>query len=71
MHNNLRFILFQLRNGDYAHAGEEEAIDLVIKNISATGSVLDVGSGFGGTLNYFHSKGFFMIVLALTSTKIQ
>lgn len=32
--NNPRLLLAKLRNGDYAHAGESEAIDIILKKIS-------------------------------------
>lgn len=59
-----RLLLSALRNGDYAHAGDEDAIDLVIRQLLVTqphikkGKVLDVGCGFGGTLGYLKTKGF-------------
>ncbi len=43
-------ILALIRDGDYAHAGEEEAIELTLKNVSKDPGrrVLDVGCGRGG-----------------------
>jgi len=60
--NNPRLILADLRQGDYAHAGGEEAIDIVIKH--ATGvlpeknklRILDAGCGLGGTAAYICKK---------------
>jgi SAM-dependent methyltransferase len=64
---NPRLLIARLRDGDYAHAGEEEAIDLVLQGISeltADGTyknspesngklkVIDIGCGLGGTANY-------------------
>ncbi len=62
--NSARLLLAELRHGDYAHAGDEEAIDLVIQKLLTlnpqikAGPTLDVGSGFGGTLHYLVQKGF-------------
>ncbi len=62
--NSARLLLAELRHGDYAHAGDEEAIDLVIQQLLAlnpqikAGPMLDVGSGFGGTLHYLIQQGF-------------
>lgn len=58
--NNPRMLLAKSRNGDYVHAGETEAIDLVlnkIKEIQIHGNkVLDVGCGLGGTAEYIRKK---------------
>ncbi|MBP9692618.1 MAG: methyltransferase domain-containing protein [Alphaproteobacteria bacterium] len=62
--NTSRLLLAHLRGGDYAHAGDEEAIDMVVqKSLSFDSSlknktVLDVGSGFGGTAYYLYQDGF-------------
>jgi ubiquinone/menaquinone biosynthesis C-methylase UbiE len=56
--NTSRLLLTQLRGGDYAHAGDEEAIKIVLKSALEFSpflkeeAVLDVGSGFGGTADY-------------------
>ena len=52
-------ILALVRKGDYAHAGEEEAVDLVFKNIPRDPKrlLIDVGCGRGGTANYIQNKG--------------
>lgn len=52
-------ILALVRKADYAHAGEEEAIDIVFKNISKDASrfLLDVGCGRGGTAQYVQHRG--------------
>src|SRR5689334_15460967 len=49
-------ILALVRNGDYAHPGEEDAIALVAGMVPRTGNcrVLDVGCGRGGTAQWFH-----------------
>ena len=62
--NEARLLLGHLRGGDYAHAGDEEAIDLVISKVlelspqTLQGPCLDVGSGFGGTASYLHRLHF-------------
>lgn len=62
--NAKRLLLSTLRDGDYAHAGDKEAIDLVLKTILSinpnikNGKILDVGCGFGGTLEYLKIQGF-------------
>jgi len=52
-------ILALVRKADYAHAGEEEAIDIVFKGIPKDPSrlLLDVGCGRGGTAQYLQHKG--------------
>jgi SAM-dependent methyltransferase len=65
--NQARLLLTHLRGGDYAHAGDEEAIDLVISKVLELspqvleGPCLDVGSGFGGTANYLQQLQFHSI----------
>ncbi|TAK81873.1 MAG: class I SAM-dependent methyltransferase [Aquabacterium sp.] len=62
--NTSRLLLSKLREGDYAHAGDEEAIDIVLRDVFAfvpslkEEAVLDVGSGFGGTASYLTRMGF-------------
>jgi SAM-dependent methyltransferase len=65
--NQARLLLTHLRGGDYAHAGDAEAIDLVISKVLelspyvVEGPCLDVGSGFGGTANDLHRLQFHSI----------
>jgi len=62
--NSKRLLLSTLRGGDYAHAGDVASIDLVLHKVLAlnphikSGNVLDVGCGFGGTLDYLRHAGF-------------
>ena len=62
--NQARRILAELRGGDFTHAGDKEAIDMVISKIKhgfpelLEGNCLDVGCGFGGTADYFVKQGF-------------
>lgn len=52
-------ILSLVREGDYAHAGEEEAIDLSMSGVErdARRLILDAGCGRGGTAYYLHKTG--------------
>lgn len=52
-------ILALVRDGSYAHAGEEEAIELVFSSVSQDSSrkILDAGCGLGGTADYVLSQG--------------
>ncbi len=62
--NTSRLLLADLRGGDYAHAGDKEAIDMVVEKVLSLsphiqkGASLDVGSGLGGTANYMYSLDF-------------
>lgn len=58
-----RMLLAQVRKGDYAHPGDEEAIDLLLSKIAnvaphslSNAKVLDAGCGLGGTANYIQNK---------------
>ncbi|HJO92450.1 MAG TPA: class I SAM-dependent methyltransferase [Victivallales bacterium] len=55
-----RRILSLIRHGDYAHPGEEKAIDLAFKNITKDSDrlLLDVGCGLGGTVEYLGNNGY-------------
>lgn len=55
-----KWLSAKTRNGDYTHAGEEAAIDLVMQDISKSTitKILDVGCGLGGTAKYIQDKGF-------------
>lgn len=57
-------ILSLVREGDYAHAGEEEAIELSMSGVekSARRMILDVGCGRGGTADYLHQNGWGQVV---------
>jgi SAM-dependent methyltransferase len=52
-------ILALARGGDYAHPGEEEAIELVMAPVAKRPDqvVLDVGCGCGGTAHYLGDHG--------------
>lgn len=54
-----KHILADLRNGNYAHPGEEQAIELTMKHIEKNSkhNLLDVGCGLGGTAHYLNKNG--------------
>ncbi|MEM7406375.1 MAG: methyltransferase domain-containing protein [Pseudomonadota bacterium] len=54
-----KLVLALVRESDYAHAGEAEAIDLVFEHLPRGESlrVLDVGCGIGGTAQYVTGRG--------------
>ena len=57
-------ILSIIRNGNYAHPGEEEAIELTFRNIPKDKNrlMLDIGCGRGGTAHYLHTHGWGNVV---------
>jgi cyclopropane fatty-acyl-phospholipid synthase-like methyltransferase len=54
-----KLTLALVRGSDYAHAGEEEAIDLVLEPLTKSPEtlLLDVGCGIGGTAHYVEDHG--------------
>lgn len=61
MHSNAdtrKLLLAKIRNGNYAHAGEEEAIELTMNLIpkNPAQTLLDLGCGLGGTANYLQKN---------------
>jgi len=52
-------VLSLVRDGDYAHAGEEEAIELAMRPLEkrADQIIVDAGCGRGGTANDLQAKG--------------
>ena len=50
-------LLALVRGGDYAHAGEEEAIELAFRAVpkAPQKSILDVGCGRGGTIAFLRA----------------
>lgn len=56
-------ILALVREGDYAHAGEEEAIELTMADVPKDSHrlVLDAGCGRGGTAAYLQSRGWGLV----------
>lgn len=52
-------ILALIRDGDYAHAGEEEAIERAFRSIAKNPEqwLLDVGCGRGGSADYLRRNG--------------
>ncbi|VVM07201.1 hypothetical protein MAMC_01493 [Methylacidimicrobium cyclopophantes] len=57
-------LLALIRQGDYAHAGEEEAIDRVFGALPRSSErwLLDVGCGRGGTADYLRRGGWGRLV---------
>lgn len=57
-------ILSLVREGDYAHAGEEEAIELSLAGIEkdVRRLILDAGCGRGGTADYLHRNGWGRVI---------
>ena len=57
-------ILSLVRDGDYARAGEEEAIDLSMSGVEKDTRrvILDAGCGRGGTAAYLHGNGWGRVV---------
>jgi SAM-dependent methyltransferase len=57
-------LLALVREGDYAHAGEQEAIELALRCYPRRPDqlVLDVGCGRGGTANYVRQQGWGRVV---------
>lgn len=57
-------ILSLVREGDYAHAGEEEAINLAMAGIGKDRRriILDAGCGRGGTADYLHRNGWGRVI---------
>jgi len=61
-----RLLLAKVRDGDFAHAGDKEAIDIVLnktkqlikKNPTEKKEALDAGCGLGGTACAFQDSGF-------------
>lgn len=53
-----------IRNGDYQHPGEEEAIELLFQKIEKSPEffILDVGCGYGGTASYVQNKDWGKVV---------
>lgn len=53
-------VLAFFRDGDYTHAGEEAAIDVMMSGLSknASTTILDVASGLGGSASYIQKSGF-------------
>jgi SAM-dependent methyltransferase len=57
-------ILSLVRDGDYAHAGEEEAIELAMAPIAKRPGqvIVDAGCGRGGTAHYIQTKGWGRVI---------
>lgn len=57
-------VLSLVRDGDYAHAGEEEAIELAMRPFEKRPDqiIVDAGCGRGGTANYLQAGGWGKVV---------
>jgi SAM-dependent methyltransferase len=72
--NNPRLLLARLRNGDFSHPGDTEAIDILMRYItphlnSLPLKILDVRCGRGGTANYIQTTT--ANILAITGIDID
>ncbi len=62
--NPVRRLLCYVREGDHTHPGDEAAVEIVLQQALKFNpslkyeAVLDVGCGFGGTVNLFGDHGF-------------
>lgn len=62
--NSARLLLSKVRGGDYAHAGDKQATEMVLERLLQIarevrgGKALDIGSGFGGTADDIYHFGF-------------
>jgi trans-aconitate methyltransferase len=63
-------ILSLVREGDYAHAGEEEAIELAMKHVPKLRDqvVVDAGCGRGGAAEYIRTKPHAALIRTLNFT---
>ncbi|SRR5579883_93063 len=61
---NRKLLLAKVRNGNYAHAGEEEAIEIAMNHVPKNPNqlLLDVGAGLGGTAAYLNHHGWGNVV---------
>jgi phosphoethanolamine N-methyltransferase len=57
--NKIKLILSHLRDGDFAHPGEIDAIKIAMDSIlkNPNQALLDIGCGLGGTANYLQKNG--------------
>src|SRR5262245_13111105 len=57
-------VLSLVRDGDYAHAGEEEAIELAMRPMEkrADQIIVDAGCGRGGTASYLQARGWGTVI---------
>src|ERR1700753_1854553 len=57
-------VLSLVRDGDYAHAGEEEAIERTMRPIAKRSDqiIIDAGCGRGGTANYLFARGWGKVI---------
>ncbi|MGF6228219.1 SAM-dependent methyltransferase [Inquilinus ginsengisoli] len=57
-------VLSLVRDGDYAHAGEEEAIELAMRPFEKRPDqiIVDAGCGRGGTAHYLQARGWGKVV---------
>lgn len=61
--NKTRLLLSKLKEGDFSHAGDREAINLILDKVQSFSpkilnkNSLEIGCGFGGTANYIYQNG--------------
>lgn len=61
---SMKHVLAALRNGDFAHPGEIEAIEMAFRSIAKKPQqwLLDVGCGLGGTAHHLQQHGWGQVV---------
>lgn len=58
--SNAKLLLSEIRDGDFTHPGDIEAIKIAFRNLhpNVDRQILDVGCGLGGTANYLYKNNY-------------